>query len=69
MDNHDNYRAERIVLEITREIFFDQDELMISRDPNEIERLQERIRNAEVLREMYLYELLKREGYILWRYL
>lgn len=60
-----NHRAEKCVLEITREIYFDQEELLESRDPNEIERIQERIRQAEVLRSMYLYELLKREGYIL----
>lgn len=61
----DNHKAEKCVLEITREIFFDQDVLLTSCDPNEIERIQERIRNAEILRDMYLYEILKREGYIL----
>lgn len=61
----DDYKAERIVLEITREIFFDQDILLTSSDPNEIEQIQERIRDAEVLRSMYLYEILKREGYII----
>lgn len=61
----DNYRAEKIVLELTRDIFDEQDDLLTCTDPNHTEEILERIRELEVLRDMYLYEILKREGYIL----
>lgn len=61
----DDYRAEKIVLELTRDIFNEQDDILTCVDPNELELIQERIRELEVLRDMYLYEILKREGYIL----
>lgn len=60
----DKYRTEKIVLEITRDIFDEQDDLLTCADPNHTEEILERIRELEVLRDMYLYELLKREGFI-----
>lgn len=60
----DKYRTEKIVLELTRDIFDEQDDLLACTDPNHTEEILERIRELEVLRDMYLYELLKREGFI-----
>lgn len=59
----DKYRIEKIVLELTRDIFDEQDDLLTCA-PNHTEQILERISELEMLRDMYLRELLKREGLI-----
>ena len=57
--------TEKKVLEITYEIFLLQDQWLTCADPNYLEFLNIRIKELEIERDIYLYEILKREGYII----